>query len=93
MEAFGRPGWRTTPLGVIRAGNYKLIESLEDGRLELYNVAEDLGEKNNLLRSLPEKVRELQGKLAAWRKSVDAPMPELKAVPAPAPAPPPPARP
>lgn len=94
VEAFGRPGWRTTPLGVIRAGNYKLIESFEDGRLELYNIAEDLGEKNNLVRSLPEKAHELEGKLAAWRKSVDAPMPEMKAGPPPAAATtPPPARP
>ncbi len=98
LEAFGRPGWRTTPIGVIRAGNFKLLEFFEDGRLELYNLVEDLGEKNNLVRSLPEKARELQLKLAAWRKAIDAPMPEPKpgpgavippapvAAPAPAPA-------
>jgi arylsulfatase A-like enzyme len=92
VEAFGRPGWRTTPLGVARAGIFKVIEYYEDGRLELYNVAEDLGEKNNLVRSLPEKAKELQAKLAAWRKSVEAPMPEPKPG-APAPAAPAPARP
>lgn len=79
VEALGRPGWRTTPLGVIRAGIFKLIESFEDGRLELYNVVEDLGERNNLVRSLPEKTLELQTKLEVWRKSVEAPMPEPKA--------------
>lgn len=84
LPAYNRPGWRATPAGVIRAGNFKLIEFFEDGRLELYNLVEDLGEKNNLVRSLPDKARELQAKLAAWRKAVDAPMPEAKPNPTPA---------
>ncbi len=83
IAAYGKSGRRTTPTGVIRAGNFKLLEFFEDGRLELYNVVEDLGEKNNLTRSLPEKTQELQAKLAAWRTSVKAPMPEPKAGSAP----------
>lgn len=79
LEAYGRPGWRTTPAGAIRAGNFKLLEFFEDGRLELYNLVEDLGEKNNLVRSLPDKTTELQGKLAAWRKALNAAMPVPKA--------------
>lgn len=67
-------GWRTTPAGAVRAGNFKVLEFFEDGRLELYNVVEDLGEKNNLLRSLPDKAAELRDKLAAWREAVNAPM-------------------
>lgn len=84
LEAYGRPGWRTTPAGAVRAGNFKLIEFFEDGRTELYNLVEDIGEKNNLVRSLPDKASELQAKLSAWRKSLDAPMPTAKATPAPA---------
>jgi arylsulfatase A-like enzyme len=82
LEAYGRPtGWRLTPSGAVRAGNFKLIETFEDGRRELYNLVEDLGEKNNLVRSLPEKAAELAAKLAAWREEVGAAMPVPKAAP------------
>src|SRR5262249_10916766 len=33
----GKGDWRTTPAGAVRAGDYKLIEFFETGRLELYN--------------------------------------------------------
>ncbi len=67
--------WRTTPGGAVRAGDWKLLEYFEDGRTELYNLREDIGEKQNLAASNPDKVRELHGKLAAWRESVGAKMP------------------
>ncbi|MBN1909964.1 MAG: DUF4976 domain-containing protein, partial [Pirellulales bacterium] len=63
------------PYSAIRQGDYKLIECFEDGRLLLYNLKDDLGEKNNLAKAMPEKVKELHQKLIAWRKSVDAQMP------------------
>lgn len=71
----GVGGWRTTPVGSIRAGDWKLLEFFEDGRLELYNLRQDVGEKNNLAKQLPDKVKELHGKLVAWRKDIKAPMP------------------
>ncbi len=71
----GRGSWRTTPAGAIRAGDWKLLEFFEDGRLELYNLKDDLGEKHNLAAQMPEKVKDLQGKLVAWRKAIRAPMP------------------
>ncbi len=79
VEAQGKAGWRTTPAGAVRAGNFKLIEWFEDGRTELFNLIEDLGENNSLVRSLPEKATELKGKLAAWRTAVHALMPQPKA--------------
>jgi arylsulfatase A-like enzyme len=75
----GNNDWRTTPVGTIRAGDYKLLEFFEDGRLELYNLKDDLGEKHNLADKLPDKVKELHAKLQAWRKEMNAPMPKLKA--------------
>ena len=63
------------PAGAIREGNFKLIEFYEDGRLELYNLKRDISEKNNLAKKLPKKAAQLQKKLAAWRKSVNAKMP------------------
>ncbi len=67
--------WRTTPAGAVRSGDWKLLEFFEDGRLELYNLKEDHGEKKNLADQMPEKVKQLQSRLAAWREDVGAPMP------------------
>ncbi len=63
------------PTAAIRDGDWKLIEWYEDGRLELYNLADDIGEQRNLSDSNPAKRDELHAKLVAWRKSVDANMP------------------
>ncbi|MRR52802.1 MAG: aryl-sulfate sulfohydrolase, partial [Rhodocyclaceae bacterium] len=71
----GPGSWRTTPAGVIRSGNWKLHEFFEDGRLELYNLDDDLGETNNLAARLPAKTKELQAQLAAWRQATKAPVP------------------
>jgi arylsulfatase A-like enzyme len=71
----GADNWRTTPVSLIQAGDWKLMEYLEDGRLELYNLREDIGEKRNLATAQPEKARELHAKLVAWRAAIAAPMP------------------
>jgi len=63
------------PCGTIRDGDWKLIEWYEDGALELYNIAQDIGEKNNLAAQQPDKVKELHAKLIDWRKEVGALMP------------------
>jgi len=65
----------STPAGTVRAGDFKLIEFYEDGKLELYNLKDDIAEKKNLARQMPKKAAQLQRKLAAWRKSVGAKMP------------------
>jgi arylsulfatase A-like enzyme len=67
--------WRTTPVGLIEVGDWKLMEFFEDGRLELYNLADDIGEQKNLATTMPEKARELHAKMLAWRASIGAPMP------------------
>ncbi|MBI4664567.1 MAG: sulfatase [Verrucomicrobia bacterium] len=71
----GEASWRTTPAGAVRAGDWKLQEFFEDGRLELYNLRDDIGEKNNLAAAMPAKAKELHARLAAWRKEIHAPMP------------------
>jgi uncharacterized sulfatase len=63
------------PAGAIREGNYKLIEFYEDGRLELYDLADDIGEEKNLVTEMPQEAARLQQKLARWRRSVSAKMP------------------
>jgi arylsulfatase A-like enzyme len=63
------------PHGVVREGDWKLIEWYEDGAFELFNVPQDISEKNNLAAQQPERVKTLHAKLAAWRKDVNALMP------------------
>jgi len=60
------------PSSAIRAGDYKLIQRLEDGRVHLYNLKEDIGERNDLAEKMPEKVAELQQRLVAWYKDTGA---------------------
>ena len=63
------------PNGVIRDGDWKLIEWYEDNALELYNISQDIGEQNNLAAQQREKTKALHEKLIAWRKEVGALMP------------------
>jgi arylsulfatase A-like enzyme len=71
----GTGTWRTTPVGLIQAGDWKLMEFFEDGRLELYNLRDDVGETTNLAVKMPDKTKELHAKMLAWRAEIKAPMP------------------
>ncbi len=61
--------------GAIRQGKHKLIEFYDNGRRELFNLADDPGEARNLVESEPEVAARLAAQLASWRKSVGAEMP------------------
>lgn len=63
------------PSGAIRSGDLKLIEWFEDGRIELFDLASDPGERVDLAPQRPEEVRRLSAALAGWRLGVDAAMP------------------
>jgi arylsulfatase A-like enzyme len=70
--------WRTTPAAAIRSGNLKLVESFETGRIELYDLAQDIGETRNLADSRPDDAKRLHAALVAWREKINAPMPTPK---------------
>ena len=70
--------FRTTPCGAIRMGDWKLIEYFEDGTLELYNLAEDLGEEQNLASRLTKRTARMHSMLKVWRRSAAAPVPTEK---------------
>ena len=79
LQANQRLGtWRTTPAGAIRVGDYKLIEFFETGRLELYNLEEDLSQRHDLAAKMPEPTRQLHDRLTKWRNAIGAPMPKPK---------------
>jgi arylsulfatase A-like enzyme len=63
------------PGAAIRQGDFKLIEWFENGRVELFNLRDDISETENLAEQMPLKAAELKTKLHVWRKSVDAQMP------------------
>jgi arylsulfatase A-like enzyme len=64
------------PSGAVRAGDYKLIEWYEDGKVELYDLKDDLGERNDLAVKMSAKADELKRMLHAWRVEVGAKMPQ-----------------
>lgn len=64
------------PSGAIRRGDWKLIERFEDGSTELYNLAEDIGELNDLSDVNKDLAEELLDDLHRWQKSIDANMPK-----------------
>ena len=58
--------------GAIRAGDWKLIEYFDNNTVELFNLANDPGEKTNLASEHPAKREELFAKLIQWRKAIGA---------------------
>jgi uncharacterized sulfatase len=56
----------------VRDGDYKLIESSEDGHIELYNLADDVGEQQNLVTTMPDKAAALTKRLHTWREALGA---------------------
>jgi len=65
-----------TPGASIRRGDWKLIEFYHEDKSELYNLAKDQGEQNELSDQHPEKVKELQAALKGWQKQMNAKMPQ-----------------
>ena len=68
------PFWRSTPQAAIRKGDWKLIKFYEWGEVELYNLKEDISEKNNLAKVFPDKAKELLTDLEQWQKETNAPI-------------------
>ncbi|MFQ6039548.1 MAG: sulfatase [Candidatus Poribacteria bacterium] len=65
-----------TPGSSVRCGDYKLIEFFEDGRVELYNLREDVSEEHDIAKDRPDITKRLKGMLDDWRKKVEAKIPE-----------------
>ena len=64
-----------TPYSAARFGDWRLVEFFETGKVELYNLKEDLGEKTDLSAKEPERTANLHARLKAWRESVGAQLP------------------
>jgi arylsulfatase A-like enzyme len=65
--------WRFVNKRAIRVGDWKLVQHFRSGKVELYNLAEDIGETANLAGQRPEKLRELEAAYARWNGQLMAP--------------------
>jgi arylsulfatase A-like enzyme len=78
--------WRLGGMMAIRSGDWKLVKSSEGplraagpaefndlSSAELYNLASDIGEKNNLAATQPAKVRELADAWQRWNRQLAKP--------------------
>ena len=63
------------PGSAVRMGRYKLIESFEHERLQLFDLDNDVSEQNDLVDEMPGRVREMHELLERWRGEVDAKLP------------------
>lgn len=55
------------PSAAIRRDGWKLIEWMEDQRVELYNLERDPGEQTDLANREPQRVAALRAELKAWQ--------------------------
>ncbi len=63
--------WRMGNQWAVRKGDWKLLSQAranarQPGEVRLYNLREDIGEKNDLAAKMPEKVAELRAAYDAW---------------------------
>eukprot|EP01047_Picozoa_sp_COSAG01_P000921 COSAG01_NODE_18_length_39884_cov_245.648184_29_plen_498_part_00 len=64
------------PASSIRERDWKLIEFLDGtGEVEVYHLADDIGETRNLVAEKPGRAADLKKKLQRWRTDVSARMP------------------
>lgn len=63
--------WRFGAAWAVRRGDWKLLEQ-GDG-MQLFNLAQDVGEQKNLAAEHPEKVRELRAAWEAWNRQLAPP--------------------
>ncbi|MGB7342938.1 MAG: sulfatase [Pirellulaceae bacterium] len=73
------PLFRSRPCTIMRLGDWKLHEYLEDAGsidgLELYNLKTDPGEQTNLADRESVKLTQLHNRMKQWRADTKAPVP------------------
>jgi arylsulfatase A-like enzyme len=67
--------FRTRPGSVIRKGDWKLHYYFENNDVEVFNLKDDIEERNNLAEVNKVKKQELLDELKVWWKKTNAPIP------------------
>ena len=62
----------------IREGEFKLIKHYDDGSLELYDLSNDVGEKNDISTQSPEIAKRLVDKLDKWLQERESQLPQKR---------------
>jgi arylsulfatase A-like enzyme len=60
------------PSGVVRDGNWLLVEFYDEDITELYDLSVDIGQNQDLAAQEPSRVGELKAALAEWRRANNA---------------------
>jgi len=63
--------WRMNDAGAVRQGTWKLVIQSKDHATGLYNLAADIGEKQDLATEHPELVQELLEEFLRWEQDVE----------------------
>lgn len=63
------------PGSAIRQGRFKLIYNYPDESLELYDLAEDIGEQRNMAELQPQRASQMHERLISWLKEKNAALP------------------
>ena len=69
---FHYPCYFAPPLTLIRIGDYKYMKHLLTGETKLFNLADDISEKNNLAAAMPEKAAYMDKVLTDYLEEIDA---------------------
>ena len=59
----------------MRQGDYKIIQFLATGEVELYNLKNDPLERENLVKVEPKVVEKMLTQISKWRRKNDVPLP------------------
>lgn len=62
------------PASAVYAGDYKFIRNDDSGRRFLFEISKDPSEAKDLAASMPERCADMEAKLDAYLKAIDAPM-------------------
>ena len=68
---------KINPYSIIRNGDWKLIKRYDGKPFELFNLKNDLSEKNDLSQDMPEKVKELNEEIMIWLLKTNAKVPRV----------------
>lgn len=62
--------WRAGEKHAARVGDWKLVVEPNQGDPMLFNLADDVGEQNDLAKSMPDKLQEIVAIYEAWDKQM-----------------------
>jgi arylsulfatase A-like enzyme len=66
--------WRFGQLKAARVGEWKIVRTWDNQSVELYNLAQDVGEQKDLSADYPSHVKELDSEWSRWNRQLVPPL-------------------